>query len=285
MWDSMQTSANARLADRPRTSSPERVLDMLLSFGDARPVLTADAIGRRFGTSRSSTYRYLQILRRRDLIEEGPVAGSWRLGPGVLRLVRAVAGQGDLVTLAEPMMRQLALETGESVLLTRRSGDRAVCVACVESPQPVRIAFEPARNTPLHAGSAARVHLAYADRQDAERVLRAPLERLTPRTPCDPAVLRRELATIRRRGWATSHGEVDEGVRSLSAPVPGRDGRPVAGLTVAGPEFRMGNRRLHALAASLLEAARRLATLVSEGGGAARTPVAGAAAALRFIRM
>lgn len=273
-------------AATPRTgafTSPERVLDLLLSFGDGKLEYSVQAMARRFGTSRSSTYRYLQMLRKRELIAEAATPGHYRLGPRVLDLARAVSGPADLGAVAEPVMRQLALETRETVLLTRRLAHRAVCVACVESPQAIRISFEPARNTPLHAGSAAKIHLAHLDAVELDRLLARPLEALTSRTITDPARLRRELAAIRRQGYAVSEGEVDPGVRSLSAPVLARDGAVVAGLTLAGPSFRLSAAAVRAVAPRVLDAARRITAGLEDRSGVHARSRAGVTA-LRLIR-
>jgi DNA-binding IclR family transcriptional regulator len=246
------------------------VLDLLLSFGDGAPEHSVQTLARRCATSRSSTYRYLQMLRKRALVT-AVRPGHYRLGPRVLDLARVVAGPADLVAVAEPILRQLALETRETVLLTRRVGDRAVCVACVESPQAIRISFEPARNTPLHAGSAAKVLLAHLPDAEIDELLARPLEALTPKTITDASHLRRELAWIRRHGYATSEGEVDAGVRSVSAPVRARDGAVLAGLTLAGPAFRLSAAAVRGLAPRVTAAARRIAaTLHGDTGAPAR---------------
>jgi DNA-binding IclR family transcriptional regulator len=164
-------------------------------------------------------------------------------------------------------MRELAMETRETVLLTRRVADRAVCVACVESPQAIRISFEPARNTPLHAGSAAKVLLAHLTEAEVDRLLTRPLEALTPKTITDPGQLRRELAAMRRHGYATSEGEVDAGVRSVSAPLLTRNGGVVAGLTLAGPAFRLSAAAVRGVAPRVLAAARRIAAGLDDDSG------------------
>jgi DNA-binding IclR family transcriptional regulator len=299
----------------PTYSSPERVLDMLIAFAEPDTPHSVHSIARAFGTSRSSTYRYLQMLRKRALIEEEEgLPGHYRLGRRVADIARGLRAVTDVVTVAEPIMRALTAETGETTLLTRQLGSRVVCAACVESPQAVRISFEPARDLPLHAGSTARVHLAFLAASEIARLLSRPLERLTARTLTDPAAVRQDLAAIRRRGYAISEGEIDADVRSISVPVlaprgraegpaaarlsPGsggiRPGQPrplasgagvvVAGLTLAGPRFRLSRGALRQAAPRVLEAAR----LIGEAyAGAPAAPARGAerAAGLRIIRL
>lgn len=69
-----------------RYTSIDRVLDILLMFGASSEPLSMPMLARAFGTSRSSTYRYLQILRSRGLVEEAATAGHYRLGPAATAL-------------------------------------------------------------------------------------------------------------------------------------------------------------------------------------------------------
>ena len=52
-----------------------------------------------------------------------------------------------------------------------------------------------------------------------------------------------ELQTVRRRGWASSSGEREAGVASVSAPVFGPDGRIAAAVSLSGPASRLGRAR------------------------------------------
>src|SRR5688500_19870925 len=56
------------------------------------------------------------------------------------------------------------------------------------------------------------------------------------------------LAGIRRRGWAQSVGEREEGVASVSAPVRSPSGKIIAAVSVSGPLERLSRQpgRMHA---------------------------------------
>ncbi|MCW2665615.1 MAG: transcriptional regulator, IclR family, partial [Frankiales bacterium] len=86
---------------------------------------------------------------------------------------------------------------------------------------------------PMTAGSAAQVLLAWRATD--------PLLETAAFTP-------RVLADVRRRGWAASVAEREQGVASVSAPVRGRDGTVVAAVSVSGPLERLTRSpgRLHA---------------------------------------
>ena len=61
---------------------------------------------------------------------------------------------------------------------------------------------------------------------------------LTRHTITDPDRLRTELATIRERGWALVDQELEEGLRSLAAPLHDGDGKVVAAINVSAHASR-----------------------------------------------
>jgi IclR family transcriptional regulator, acetate operon repressor len=78
----------------------------------------------------------------------------------------------------------------------------------------------------------------------------------TARSIVDWDDLQRELARIRRRGWAANVGETDPSVAALGAAVLLGTGEPVAAVCVAAPMSRLGTAtRLRALAPAVIEAA------------------------------
>lgn len=253
-----------------RYSSNERIVDLLLSFADAPAARQSmAALARRFRLSRSSTYRYLQILRIRGLIAETEVPGEYELGPALALLGELSKRRADIGTLAAPILDELQATTRESVLLTQRHGDHVVVVATRECRQMVRIALEPARRLPLYQGSPAKVHLAYLGPPDITRAFQAARDAGSAAAK-DPDALTSALAQIRRRGYAESEGEIESGVSSVSLPVFGPAGEMLAGLTVAGPSFRLRKADRRRMLEALKAAAQRLGESIVNTGAARR---------------
>src|SRR5438270_843797 len=94
----------------------------------------------------------------------------------------------------------------------------------------------------LPAGSGAKGLLAWSD----------------PREPLPAGVDAAEVAAVRRRGWASSVGEREPGVASVSAPVLDGSDRAVAAVSVSGPIERLGRRPGVRFAAAVVAAARDL---------------------------
>jgi len=247
------------MATSGRNTTADRAIDVLLLFDDESPVLSAGEVATRLGMSRSTAYRYLQSLRSSDLLEDDQARGGYRLGARLLQLARVARKGMGLSSAALPVMRELAVDVGEAVLLTRRSGRHVICIELEESNQPIRLSYERGHVLPLHAGASAKILLAYAEPSDVEEFLGSgPLEGFTTRTVTDPELLRGQLGAIREAGYVVSDGELDDGVRGIAAPILHADGRPAAGLAIAGPAFRMTNDRLPGLVAAVRSAAARI---------------------------
>jgi DNA-binding IclR family transcriptional regulator len=252
-------------ASSGRNATADRAIDVLLLFTEQQPVLSAEEVSEQLGMPRSTTYRYLQSLRSSGLIEDDTSSGGFRLGPEILRLAR-VARQGlGLPELALPIMQELSKQTGESVILTRRAGQHVICIERVESTHRVRLSYERGQVLPLHAGASAKVLLAFLPQREIDEVLSTgPFPRYTERTMTDPELLGQQLESIRTRGYAMSEGEVDDGVRGIAAPIWGAHGEIVAGLSVAGPAFRLNEQALPYVIEAVQEAARTISERLSE---------------------
>jgi DNA-binding IclR family transcriptional regulator len=93
---------------------------------------------------------------------------------------------------------------------------------------------------PLHAGASSKAFLAFLGTDEARSYLaRNELARLTDRTVTDSAKLLRELAGVRRRGYAVSIGERQAGAASVASPVFDHEGSAVAVVSVCGPAERL----------------------------------------------
>lgn len=222
-------------------STADRVLDVLLLFQESWPDLTAEEICELIDAPRSTTYRYIRILREKGFLEKS-ATGGFCLGPRLLQLGRVARNRLDISEIALPFMEDIAGQTRETVLLTRLFGSNAVCVERIEGPQSVRISFEVGQIQPLHAGASSKILLAYVDEDEWNEHLRPPLERFTEYTVTDPDVLKEQLREIRRQGYCVSESEVDLGARAVAIPIADTRGRTVAALSTAGPTFRMDDK-------------------------------------------
>jgi len=218
--------------------SVNRALTALELVADAGE-LGVSELGRQLGVHKATASRLAAVLAERGLLERDPVTERYRIGFGLVRLAGAAMSGLDLVRLARPILETLAERVREASNLGVRNGDDVVYIDQIAGSRSIVTVSWVGRRTPLHSTSNGKVMLAWADERDRERVIRGPLESYTEHTVTDPDVLRAELESIRRRGYAQTVEELEDGLNAVAAPVRQADGRVIAALGVSGPAFRM----------------------------------------------
>ena len=189
------------------------------------------------GLAKSTTSRLLAALERGDLLERddngGYVAGS---------LFWLYAARHDpweqLVQLARPAMERVGSHTQETVHLSVIRGDQVVQVAQVDSQYLLGTRDWTQVDVPPHTSALGKVFLAWG----ALDLSGLRLERLTPATLTTAAALRRDGATARRRGYAVTVDELEDGLTGIAVPVHGPRGDLVAALGISGPTSRLDGR-------------------------------------------
>ncbi|WP_295829654.1 IclR family transcriptional regulator C-terminal domain-containing protein, partial [uncultured Microbacterium sp.] len=113
--------------------------------------------------------------------------------------------------------------------------DEALFLERLSAPDSGANITRVAGRLPLHASSSGLVLLAFAPHDLQERVLAAPLARVTADTIVDPAALRRTLAEIRTLGRVIAPGYVDAVSTGVAVPVRDETGAVIAALSAVLP--------------------------------------------------
>ena len=239
-----------------RFSSVDKTLDILSCFNESQTVLSAKEIAKKINLPLSSTYRYLEILVRREFLAKSNDQKGYTLGLMLFRLGSSAASTIKLDKVALPYMKKLCQETGETILLTVVSGVEAVCLERIEAQRLVKLSMEKGTTLPLHVGASSKCLLAFMGQEAIDDYLaRTKLIPMTYNTLTDKNLIRRELDSIRARGYCSSDGEADLDARGVGAPIFDQAGKLVGGLSIAGPADRIPLQTIPALGETVKKAA------------------------------
>jgi DNA-binding IclR family transcriptional regulator len=244
---------------RERNSTADRALIILGMFNEDRLQISANDVAEALGSARSTAYRYLQTLVGASFLEEAP-NGGFRLGVAVLELARLARRGYGLTTIAQPVMRELADEVGETVLLTRLVDDTAVCIErCEGAKQLVRLSYERGSRLPINAGASALTLLAWLPEKEIRSILgRHELQRFTDRTLTDVDRLVDRLERIRSTGYGLTVAEVDPDAMGIAAPIFDESGSVAAALSIVAIRRRVPEDRTDVLVTAVRAAADAL---------------------------
>lgn len=236
------------------------VLDLVASAG--APVRISDLL-EKTGMPLGTLHRLLSALVAERLLKQDPRTKAYALGSRIVDLAHSAGDSADIPRLVGPAIDQLAARTGESVAVALVEGDQIVYRAKRDGSGVLRISVKVGDRVPLHAASVGKAVLAYMDPDQLSRAMRGtPLTPHTSRTIGDWEHLGRDLAGVRRRGYALEDEEYVAGVRSVAAPILDRRGYAIGALTVIGPKVNLDDATIDSWSGRLIEAAQDVAVLL-----------------------
>ncbi|RBP99724.1 IclR family transcriptional regulator [Bifidobacterium xylocopae] len=213
--------------DEGDTHSGVGVLDKTVKILDALEAgpSTLGQLVAATGLARPTAHRLATALERHRFVCRDE-HGRFTLGSRFAELA-AAAGEDRLLTAAGPILRTLLSRTGESAQIFRRQGEHRVCIAALDRPSGLRDSIPVGAVLPMQAGAASQILLAW----DAPERIHQILMRATFSAA--------RLADVRKRGWAESINEHEQGVCSISAPIRNPAGQVMAAISISGPVERM----------------------------------------------
>lgn len=236
----------------------ERALVILKAFTAADSSgLPASELARRVDLSLPTLYRLLYTLENSGFIISSGEPQRFRLGPAVAHLAHAWSGSLDLAEVAEPILREIWRQTGETVGLFMRQGDCRLCVAELPSTQPLSFKRGVGYREPLVYGASGHAILAHLNMSADE------FAAYLQDADIDFDKYLAELEIVRQQGYAISREELIKGVNSVAAPFFNRPGQVGGALVVFGPGARLPEPALQAIAALLVKKAAMLSALLS----------------------
>lgn len=239
----------------------ERAIALVSCFSADTPELSLTELARGTGLRVSTAHRIATALVRGGLLARPANSERYQLGPRLLLLGQAAMARYGLQA-AQPVLQALGDATGEAVSLGLRDGTDVVVALRVESVQPLRFDRPAGARVPLHASAMGKCLVAFAaDQPEAAVGALGELEAYTART-LGPGAFMKELATIRRKGYAVNDQERHDGVRAVGAPVLDRGGVARAAVAIQGPANRLTLKRIAELAPEVVAAAHRVAEVV-----------------------
>jgi len=212
--------------------SLDRGLAVIRAFGERADVLTLSEVARATELTRAAARRFLLTL-----VDLGYVSFDGKyfaLTARVLELGYSFLSSMSLPDVAQPHLERLSATVGESCSASVLEGTDVVYVARVAVSRIMAVRINVGTRFPAHATSMGHVLLADLDAEALQRYLReAELTKLTSHTLDSATHLRTELDRVRTQGYALVDQELEEGLRSVAAPVRDRDGGVVAAVNVS----------------------------------------------------
>lgn len=227
-----QTSNEAPDPSGQYVQSLARGLSVIRAFDGDHAEMTLSDLARRTGLTRATSRRFLLTL-----VELGYVKTDGRLfslTARVLELGFSYLSALSLPEIAQPHLEKLAASIHESTSASVLDGTDIVYVARVPTRRIMSVRINIGTRFPAYATSMGRVLLAGLSAEELDAHLAGiDFEGLTAHTVTSRKALEEELARVREQGWAMVDQELENGLRSIAAPVRHGTGVVLAAINVS----------------------------------------------------
>jgi len=180
----------------------------------------------------------LQTLTKYSLVNKDSETSKYRLGIQLLRYSHSFYSSFDLREYSKDILKRISINTGLTAFLSIWRDDNGICINSMSSSHKLgssNLFVEVGKIMPFHCAAASKILLAYQSPEEISRVInQTELKRYTPKTIIEPKKLIEHFKKIRTLGYAICDEELEEGIRSISAPIKNVNGKIEASITVVG---------------------------------------------------
>ncbi|WP_296655082.1 IclR family transcriptional regulator [Paraburkholderia sp.] len=236
--------------DSKSVKSATRVFDILELFEQERRPLRVGEIAERLGIPQSSASVLLKTMAFRGYAEYDAQRHTYCPSIRVAFLCDWAARKESVHTSVHEVLRKLARETGETVLLARQSGIRLQYLSVLDAPSTSRISAASGLMRPMHMTAIGIMLLSRMQDDQIMRLLRrynAECESHEPPAKIDQVLAATERA--RNQGYYESASLATPGSGVIAAVMvtPIRD--KLLGIGIGGPVARLHEHRERLVAA------------------------------------
>ena len=242
----------------------QKAISVVDALGTKSGGLTAKQLSSQLEIPPATCYRILRTLGQANWLREGD-RGEYHIAFGLVRVARAGSDIDRQLLLVQPLLEQLAEETGLAAKISLREGRHAVTAMRAEAKRMNLISTPVgARLHLLEAGSAGVILLANMPDEESRRILASPPPKHWDH--CRREEVEREIHDAAQNGVARAFGTVHPSIWALSAPVS-LAAKQTAALTIVGWPEEFSSARRTALQKQLEQCARAMGRLIKSESG------------------
>ncbi|MCI8464568.1 MAG: IclR family transcriptional regulator [Lachnospiraceae bacterium] len=217
-----------------KVKSLQKALEILNCFIE-EPMLGVTELSEKFGFYKSNVHNILTTFKALGYLEQDEISGKYKLGIQAFKLGYALKDTFSIIKICLPFMQELANQADQRVYLAIPYGREIYYLEAtypIETVTLMRSVF--GMKADYHCTGLGKAMLAFMPSDFIEEIIDMGLHRYTENTITDPECLRKEMLVTRQRGYAIDNMEHEFGVKCVSLPILGADGRVSAALSISG---------------------------------------------------
>ncbi|WP_462409745.1 IclR family transcriptional regulator [Neobacillus sp. Marseille-QA0830] len=246
-----------RDVNMPSIRSIERSIDVMESFSLKNQPLTIEEIAAITKLPKSTVYRILCTLEKRELILFNEKTLQYQPGVRLLELGLRYGSFFDVKRQGEDILSELYLKTKQTVLMAVHAGERISYIYRRENEEGLKVSSGVGERHYLY-GVLGPILLAYLPERQIDQILSQPIPKRTPFTLLDPENIKARLETIRKDAFFFEKDETHVGATGFGVPIFNSVGEVIAAAGIIMPTFHFTEEKLVQYRELLLEASKQI---------------------------
>jgi len=257
----MSESVNERSTSH--VQSVDRALALLDYLAQEDREISLTEIAKAMGWPKTTVHGLISTLRDRNYVDQSPITGRYKLGVRLFELGNIVARSWEVRSVARPAMQDLNARINEMVQLATESNGEVLYIEKIDSSHMMRIVSEIGARLPMHCTGLGKVLLAYKKPSEVDWIIsKHGLRTMTSHTITNREALEKELAKVRRQGFAIDDREIMEGLRCVAAPIFNSDGEVRYAVSVSGMANSLLGERFEKIQQEIVRTAESISYLM-----------------------
>lgn len=196
-------------------------------------------ISNKLHLDKSTVFRIISTLKEKEVVDQNPITQRYHNSLKLFELGNKIVEDLGLRRLAQPVIKELAEITGETVNLAILDGDSIVYIDKIESPATIKVDLPIGKRLPSYCTGLGKAMLAYLSKEKIEGILKLiKFEKYTEKTYLNKEEFLNALKEIKIKGYSFDDEEYVEGLKCIAVPILDFRGEAIAAISVAIPLFR-----------------------------------------------
>ena len=217
-----------------RVGSVSKALTVLKCFNFKTKELSLVQISKLVGLPKSTAYNIVKTLVDEGFLRKSDSSQKYLPGLKLFELGYCARTTLPIISYAIPIMEDVTRVTGEITYLSTINGDKLLVLEGIYPDRRFATYTSGGKALGMHCCSAGKIILSTFSDDMVKKIADKGLTSSTPNTITTYKALKKELDTIRSKGFSVDNEEETLGVRCASVAIYGSENKAVGAISISG---------------------------------------------------
>jgi IclR family KDG regulon transcriptional repressor len=248
------------MSDDTAIHSVVTTLNVIETMAKSNSPLGVSELARLIGITKPRIFRHLRTLVDRGYVMQDPLTDKYLLTLKLFHIGQSIAEQADFLSEVRRVMPALMEQVQQTITIGQVDADGIRIMDILRYRSNIEITTPPGTLLGFHSSAQGKLALAFGPDWVWSKVEKQALPQFTPKTITDIDRLKKEIESVKSRGWAEAPEQAMIGVNALAAPIFDRNAALAGMITVVGSVQYLKPKTDTELRDSVLNAAKHISS-------------------------